>query len=421
MPLGVKRCVAGVLLVASLVTACTSSSAAQHVRIVVSPSSVFLERPISVTVTGLRAGQHATITASAVDADGATWQSSTTFVASAAGVVEGSQAAVAGSYTGVDPMGVFDRMKPVTGTPDAAAFITPLGGYRVSLAVQVNGRVVARTHVQRVDPEGGAVAVHRYRMGSDGIYADLYTPIRSVKRRPAVLLFDGSTGGLREYFTADLLAAEGYPAMALAYFGAPGLPSSLKNIPLDYFVKALEVLRRTPGVDARHLVVWGVSRGSEAALLLGADFPNLVHGVVAAVPSSVVNAGYPDVLAPAWTLHGKAVPYSVYFDDPSPPNSRGLIPVERVHGPILLICGGQDPVWNSCGYSDAIVRRLAAHGKRSDVTELKYPTAGHGVGEVFPYVSITAPSVEFGGTVTGDVLGRNDAWQHILSWLNAMR
>jgi dienelactone hydrolase len=226
--------------------------------------------------------------------------------------------------------------------------------------------------------------------------------------------------GLREYYTATLLAAEGYPAMALAYFREPGLPPSLKNVPLEYFVRALDVLRHAADVDARHLVVWGVSRGSEAALLLGTHFPQLVHGVVAAVPSSVVYAGYPDSNQPAWTLHGKGVPYSLYFGDASPPTGRGVIPVERIHGPVLLICGGEDAVWPSCRYSDAIVRRLAAHGKRGDVTELKYPTAGHGVGEVFPYVSVISESSEFGGTVTGDVLGRNDAWQHVLAWLHTM-
>jgi dienelactone hydrolase len=416
----VKRSAAAALLVLAVVGGCTSSSTPRHVRISVTPSRALLERPIAMAVTGLPSGGRATITASAVDDGGATWRSSTTFVASAAGVVSIGQPAVAGSYVGVDPMGVFDRMKPVSGTADAAALISPVGGYPVSLSVWVSGKRVAGAQVQRVDPLGSVVHEHRYRMSSDGIYADLYEPARSTGRRPGVLLFDGSAGGLREYYTATLLAAEGYPAMALAYFREPGLPPSLKNVPLEYFVRALDVLRHAADVDARHLVVWGVSRGSEAALLLGTHFPQLVHGVVAAVPSSVVYAGYPDSNQPAWTLHGKGVPYSLYFGDASPPTGRGVIPVERIHGPVLLICGGEDAVWPSCRYSDAIVRRLAAHGKRGDVTELKYPTAGHGVGEVFPYVSVISESSEFGGTVTGDVLGRNDAWQHVLAWLHTM-
>ena len=52
------------------------------------------------------------------------------------------------------------------------------------------------------------------------------------------------------------------------------------------------------------------SRGSEAALLLGVYYPHLVHAVAAVVPSSVALCSYPLCDGPAWTLHGKPVPYT---------------------------------------------------------------------------------------------------------------
>jgi dienelactone hydrolase len=117
-----------------------------------------------------------------------------------------------------------------------------------------------------------------------------------------VLVFGGSGGG-RMTSVAALLAARGYPSLALAYFKAPGLPQTLHNIPLEYFAKALRVLRAQPGVDPDHVLVVGESRGGEAALLLSAYFPRLVNGVIAGVPSSVVNsAAGPDTGRPAWTL-----------------------------------------------------------------------------------------------------------------------
>jgi BAAT / Acyl-CoA thioester hydrolase C terminal len=81
-----------------------------------------------------------------------------------------------------------------------------------------------------------------------------------------VLVFGGSDGGLTTSFAAALLAAHGYPSLALAYFKAPGLPEDPNSILLEYFTKALGVLRAQPGVDHRHVLVSGVSRGSEAAL-----------------------------------------------------------------------------------------------------------------------------------------------------------
>jgi hypothetical protein len=49
---------------------------------------------------------------------------------------------------------------------------------------------------------------------------------------------------------ASLLAMNGYPALALAYFAAPGLPATLAGVPLEYFARAVRLLRAQPGVDS---------------------------------------------------------------------------------------------------------------------------------------------------------------------------
>jgi len=388
------------LLVAVVAGGCSSSHPTpQHVHVTVVPSRAQLDTPVSIRVDGLHAGQRATLTATAVDASRVTWFSRTTFVASAAGVVDTRQRPVSGSYDDVDPMGPIDRMKPTNKGADEVVFISPQEGYEVTLSVTVAGHQVAQTVIERSD----ALPIHlrSFRPPRDDIYADLYLPNRAAGHRPAVLLFGGSGGGLGEFFEARLLASHGYPAMALAYFREPGLPEQLDRIPLEYFVKALQELRRAPGVDAAQVLTWGVSRGSEAALLLGAHFPRLVHGVVATVPSSVVNSG--------WTLRGH-------------PLRRAAIPVERIRGPIVLVCGGRDLVWPSCSYADAIVKRLQQHGEAGRVTELRYPAAGHSVGEIVPYVPTASVDLgpgapEMGGTVSSVVLGRIDAWRHILALL----
>ena len=82
-----------------------------------------------------------------------------------------------------------------------------------------------------------------------------------------MLVFGGSGGGLMT--SAALLAARGYPSLALAYFKAPGLPQTLHNIPLEYFAKALRVLRAQPGVDPDHVLVVGESRGGEWSASVG--------------------------------------------------------------------------------------------------------------------------------------------------------
>ena len=113
------------------------------------------------------------------------------------------------------------------------------------------------------------------------------------------------------------------------------------------------VLGSEPGVDPAQLVVSGVSRGAEAALLLGTTYPGMIHAVVAGSPSSVVNVGYPDTNKPAWTLSGKPIPAAPLsnWNQPSPADHpEAVIPVEKIAGPILLTCGTADQVWNGCGF-----------------------------------------------------------------------
>ena len=117
-----------------------------------------------------------------------------------------------------------------------------------------------------------------------GFLGRYFAPSSSAAATPAVLLIGGSGGGYACPYLAGLLASHGYPSLALAYFKEPGLPQTLKDIPLEYFAKALRWLGSQPGVDSRRVVVLGASRGGEGALLIGSTYPDLVRGVVAAVP-----------------------------------------------------------------------------------------------------------------------------------------
>jgi dienelactone hydrolase len=189
------------------------------------------------------------------------------------------------------------------------------------------------------------------------MYARWYTPGDPARTSPAVVVFGGSNGGLRVAPFARAFASYGYPALALAYFKAPGLPSELRDIPLEYFERAIRFAKSQPGVD--RVVVVGSSRGGEAALLLGATYPNLVNGVIGIVPAYQVNGG--------WTLRGREIPY----DTP--------IRVERIRGPILTASGGRDMVWSSSVYTDQIELRLEDANFRYPHKRLDYPDQGHGL------------------------------------------
>ncbi len=378
------------------------------------PSTALFDVPVAATVSGLSPGAETTVTAQAVDAYGVQWSAHAQFTANRAGVVTLADPSSGGSYRGVDPMGLFDLMTPARPTT-ASSFIFSTHGATVTLRAVVAGAAVAATTVVRHTPDTAGLVEHDERPATTGIYGDLYLPARTTVRRPAVLVIGGSEGGLSTAFLARSLTAHGYPTLALAYFDEPGLPSTLRAIPLEYFARAATLLARQPSVDPAHVLVWGTSHGSEAALPLGADYPHLVHGVIAGSPSNHVSGGYPDSDQPAWTQHGVAVP-----DAPD-----SVIPVEQINGPVVTICGGQDNLWSSCRFAQAITTRRTAHHVPFTDVALSYPAAGHSVGGAAGYFPITTSTVttatreatDFGGTIAADAAANGEAHTQVLHFL----
>ncbi len=236
----------------------------------------------------------------------------------------------------------------------------------------------------------------------DGVEGLEFIP-RVRTRRPAVLVFGGSEGRNWMYDAAGLLAAHGYPALSPAYFGEHGLPQQLVRIPLEYFARAVRVLRRAPGADPRRIAVMGDSRGGEAALLIAATFPHLIHGAIGLVPSATVFPA-PAANLRAWTLHGKPVP----LED---------IPVERIDGPVLTAGAGDDRVWPSAPSVRTIERRLTAHHFRFSHQGLVYAHAGHFLGTAAPYLPTSPEEAGAGGTPRTNAAARVDLWRHILRFV----
>jgi dienelactone hydrolase len=360
---------------------------AAHASLAVRASSDLADAPVTVTVTGVPG--HAALHATWRDFFGHAWRST---VSLHAGTV---------ALSGIDGMRFLWGMRP-----DGPAFKHPffqpaVGPSSVALAVSAGGRTVARTTlVRRVTPP--TVRGRKLTNGRDGVDGFLYTPTVKRRRGPAVLVFGGSEGGNSMYPAAALLAAHGYPALSLTYFGVRGLPSQLVRIPLEYFARAVRVLRRLPGVDRRRIVVMGSSRGGELALLLASTFPRLIHGAIGLVPSDSV---YPSPAAnlPAWTLHG-----------------RGILPqpirVQRVSGPVLVAGAGDDKEWASKESVLQIERRLKRHHFRYAHSGLVYERAGHLIGSAVPYTPVSTQEASFGGTPRADVVARADLWQRILRY-----
>jgi dienelactone hydrolase len=393
------------LILAALLAGCGGGS---HVRIEVDHPVALWDVPLHISVSGLAPNERVVVHASAADHEGKTFTSSTRVTGSAAGRVD---------LRGDAAMRVLWSIRPA-GLPAHRDFdyVPPATGERLTLTV-----AAARTTIVRQIRAPG-VRVRLLRPAASGLYGNFYSPSDTHDRRPGVLVFGGSEGGLLTTGIGGLLASHGYPTLALAYFAEPGLPKNLLRIRLEYFAAALRWLARQPGVDPARLVVEGISRGSEAAQLLGVHDPQLVHAVVAMVPSNSAGCGidrftgtnHVHCLGPAWTFRGKPIPY----DSPSPVPPYP-IPDERIDGPVFLDCGGLDHLWPSCPMARAISSRLLDHHFRHPVTLLDFPNAGHGVGALVPYAPGRFSILE-GRLAASNQRADADGWPKLLRFLRSL-
>lgn len=392
-------------------------------EVLVDPRSAPLDTARRIRVVGLEPDRTVTVRASTGDR-----AAEAVFRADERGVVDLTRhAPVSGSYSGVDPMGLFWSMTPTGADPCGHTF------------VEVDG--VGRVEVDLLTaPEG----VKRTEVADHGLVGVLFEPADGGPH-PGVLVLGGSEGGLHEA-DAALLAGHGFAALALAYFGAPGVPDDLVEIPLEHFGPALELLGDRVGVV-------GGSRGGELALLLGTVFPR-VKAVVSVVGSGVVTQavgpgsrllGKLAHEAASWTWRGRPLPYLPYSvpeelrmavvnGDPVPLRlafdlTDGVpedveIPVERINGGVLLLSAGDDQSWPCRELSEIAHERLKAHNHPFRYEHVVYPEAGHLIAGP-PHRSATdvvvpGPGVRLrmGGTPAATAAARADAWRRTIEFLS---
>ena len=248
-----------------------------------------------------------------------------------------------------------------------------------------------------------------------------------------VLVLAGSSGRLDEY-TGRLLAGTGAVAFTQRWFGQPGLPSEISDVPLELFMEGIDLL---VSKGCSRIALTGRSRGAEAALLVAVT-DERAKLVVAMSPSSVAWAGTGTDGQPSWTLGGKVIPFVSYdlswWNEPHPDmveyreyherslrmnpleTTQAYIEVERIHAELILVAGAADALWPSDTMARSIAQRLRDHGRAC--TLLVHPDAGHRIllpGETTPRSQLHA----HGGSDHADAELGKLAWEAIVEHMRA--
>lgn len=225
-----------------------------------------------------------------------------------------------------------------------------------------------------------------YEVVSDGFTATLYKPDEDAFPGKALIMVGGSDG----YYSLTKLICEqfvarGLTTLALRYWNGPGLPEAMAGIPLEYAQRAAAELHRR---GYEKVGMWGISMGSEYALLSGEKFPNLISCVVAVCPADVNNQALDQSRrqlgeGSCFTLGGENLPWcplvwstrrvladmiregslcmrSCYVHLPEAPE-ESRIKVENIAGPVLVLSPKHDTMWPSEECSVRMMERLDAH------------------------------------------------------------
>ncbi len=280
-----------------------------------------------------------------------------------------------------------------------------------------------------------AVAFESRDVAVDGLVGIYFHS--SNTRGPALLVLGGSEGGINgARGLGSAFAAQGYNVLALAYFGADGLPANMQEVPLEYFDRAAEWLAAQPEVDGERVGIYGVSKGGEASLLVASHNPRF-HAVAAGVPSNDAwqNLHRQDFTPrSSWTSGDQPLPYAPYdfshgftsifalyngtIENGSAP-ADAIIPVERINGPVLLLSGLEDTMWPSSRMSDLVIGRLDANNFAFPHTHLSFENAGHAVGSP-PQAETNQqyPDRMVGGTDEGNLTARREAWAALICFFD---
>ncbi len=368
----------------------------------VQPEVSLADRPLtSLRITNLEPHQQITLRAGTRDEAGVSWMSWGAFQSNQSGTVDLSrQSPLAGTLSKADPSAILWSMRPQGDMTRPVPMFEKNGVMPLSIDVSVekDGKTLGRRTLKRVfHPEEPRVT--REHIDREGITGTLFHP-EGRGPHPAVIILSGSGGGISEP-RAALMAAHGYAAFALAYFGVGSLPKELHEIPVEFIETGLSWLAEHGFVDGDRIGICGYSKGGELALLLGSLYPQIK--AVAAFSGSAfvwqgIRFGRP---SSSWTqggqklpclpmkmplstlfrlLFGKTVAFRESYErglKASRNVEPALIPVERIKGPIFLAAGTDDQVWPAANFADTIVDRLKQHRHPYPCQYLKEKGAGH--------------------------------------------
>jgi dienelactone hydrolase len=353
---------------------------------------------------------------------------------------------ISATYSGVDSLGIFWSMTKPTYINEELPFeIKNLKLNTIYFQLEVDGKIISKDELRLIleTPD-----IYCEEIRNKDMVANYYYP-KNKQNLPLIIMLGGSNGGIREVDDrAKIVSSHGYAVLALGYFGMENLPKNLERIPLEYFFNSIDWAKEKQFIDTAKIVIIGVSKGGEAALLV-ASMRRDIKGAIAFVPSNVRWQGIPDgpsfISKSSWTLNGNDLPYlkcsfsfsffwkfickskqiemreifkPIITEDKSKIDPA-LIEVEKINGPILLIAGKDDKLWPSYDMCQMMKYRLDSLKFEHQIECLNYDNAGHFIfgPDLMPTINYKYDQIAVGGKDSENSAAQIDSWNKMIGFL----
>lgn len=309
------------------------------------------------------------------------WKSEVIYLSDVSGVVSvNTSTAIGGDYLGVRDMGLFETLRPMEVVKQKRVIDLNRVHLKEKVTYQITALLANRIIAQK--------SFDRWYKKESIQYMDIIKNAwqgrlffeEPTSPRPAIIFLSGSDGGIEKAQNiAMLLSNYGFVTMAISYFGMRKQPSNLNQIPIEIIEEALQYLKRLEFVDASNIGIYGRSKGAELALLSLTKYSGLKCAVLNSPSDRVYEGirGKMNAKHSSWTYEDKEVPYKPFrwieviknklFKIPMK-DKTGIMELEKVKCPLLLISSFRDEVWNSFDAAMNILTKVNSLNKKLVLT-----------------------------------------------------
>ncbi|KAK7480356.1 hypothetical protein BaRGS_00028403 [Batillaria attramentaria] len=376
---------------------CHESSTFPSPVIRVTPNPSLFDQKVLITVDGLPSRAKVTLQASVHHSwrrEDVVFVSYGHYVAREGGRVDlDKDPSLGGSFTGVEPMGLFWSLAAVPGhppnirlmwkdvnkpcdiqltvfsdhiTPDERS-VSRAAVEPTPLCTTTASRFIKAADVRRIEIREGRVRGTLFLPPGDGPF-------------PGVIDMFGTAGGIIET-RAALLASHGFAALSLAFFRYLDLPPVLDKIQLDYFEEAVEWLSSQTVVRPGGIGIVGVSAGATIATATAWLCPKVkavvgINGPPFAFITDMYRNGkllrkarLMDYSLLEQTEYGAIVKQCLSYD------TSDLLPVWETSVHLLLLMSDDDQL-NDPKWAEHF-QTMYPEDKRHLIELVRYPGAGH--------------------------------------------